>query len=120
HGIKAGAIDVPATAVGIEKEIAVARGGRLPRRADTVGFQSLAGGEKSVPDTQLGQRPSQLWWQRLANARSVVGRLLDQGNAEPAAAEIECGGRAGWSGAGHQHVKGKAHVGKAIACVRFQ
>src|SRR5262249_17749331 len=88
HGIKAGAIHVPAATVRIEKEIAMARSGRLPRGANTVRFHWL-GREKSLPNTQLHQRLSYLWWQRLTNTRVLVGGLLDQRNAEPTAAEIE-------------------------------
>src|SRR5262249_41156226 len=88
HGIKAGAINVPAATERIVKKIAMARGSRLPRRADAVRFQ-FVGGEKSIPDTQLHQRPAHLWWQRLANANVLVGGLLDQRNAEPTATKIE-------------------------------
>ena len=88
HGIKAGAIDVPAATVRIAKEIVMARRSRLPRRANTVRFQPLRR-EKSFPDAQFHQRLSYLWRQRLANAKVLVGGLLDQGNAEPTAAELK-------------------------------
>ena len=104
HGIKTGAINMPAAAVRIEKEIAMARGRRLPRRADTVRFQSF-GREKSLPDTELQQRPSHFWWQRLANTKVLVRGLLDQRNAEPTAAKIERGHRTRGSAAGNHNIE---------------
>ena len=104
HGIKAGTINVPAAAVRIAKEIVMARGLCLPRRANTVRFQSL-GREKSLPHTEFHQRLSYLWRQRLANARILVGGLLDQGDAKPTAAKVERSHRTRGSAAGNHNIE---------------
>lgn len=104
HGIKAGAINMPAAAIGIVKEIVVARGSRLPGRANAVRFQPL-GREKTLPDTQVHQRLSYLRWQCLANARVFVGGLLNQRNAEPTAAKVERRNRTCGSSAGNYNIE---------------
>src|SRR5579859_401668 len=104
HGIKAGAINVPAAAVWIEEEIAMARGGCIPGGANTVRFQWL-GRKKSLPDAQLHQRASYLWRQCLANAIVLIGGLLDQRNVETTAAELECRHRTRGAAAGNHNIE---------------
>src|SRR5258708_39594100 len=94
HRVKAGTIDVPAAAVGIEEEVVMAGGRRLPRRADAIRLQPL-GRQKLLPDSQLRQKLSDFRRHRFADTKILVGGLLDYRNEKPAAAQIERYGGAG-------------------------
>jgi hypothetical protein len=63
----------------------MARDRRFPRRSDTVRLDTV-GRKRPLPAAQLRQEPSDFRWQRLANAKALVRGLLDEHDAEPAAA----------------------------------
>ena len=103
HRVKAGAIDVPAAAVGIEEEVVMASGRRFPSRADTLGLQPL-GLQKLIPDSQLRQQPSYFRGHRFTHTKILVGGSLDDRHLKSAAAQIERYDCAGGTAARDEHI----------------
>jgi hypothetical protein len=109
HRVKSGAIDMPAAAVRVEEEIAMAGDRRFPRRPDAVRLQAVCR-QKPLPKAQLHQRHSDFRRQRLADAKIIVGGLfdsrgLDQGHMEAAPAKINSRSGAGGSTASHYNIE---------------